>query len=154
MYDLAATAFMVCFSFRKKGSEADKIFNLNYWWLNDSTKQRIKAVKINLPPLPVMLKLYPYIILQKKEQKVSSQWNSGKRNSTRTDQNLILRPTDKAGQLVTDSSKGSSEHSKAETRLHERWSRVWTTRGCHVSTAPRGTEKLLKEKEKERVIFC
>lgn len=77
-------------------------------------------MKTDLPPFPVMLKLYPYIILQKKEQKVSSQWNSGKRISTRTDQNLILRPTDKAGQLVTDSSKGSLEHSKAETHLHGR----------------------------------
>lgn len=54
------------FLFRKKENKAKNIFNLNYWWQNDSTKQRTQVVKTDLPSLPVVFKLDPYITLQKK----------------------------------------------------------------------------------------
>lgn len=88
--DLFAIVFTVWFSFRKKENKANKIFKLNYWWLNYSPKQRIKTVKANLPSLPIMFKLYPDIILQEKEQKMSSQSNSGTHNSTQMHQIMIL----------------------------------------------------------------
>lgn len=58
----------VCFSLSIKESEANKTFNLTklFCWAK-------KVAKTDLPPFSMIFKLYPYIILHKKEQKVSSQ---------------------------------------------------------------------------------
>lgn len=112
VWDLFAVAFTVWFPFRNKQSKANKILKLNYWWLNFSPKQRIRAVKASLPSLPVMFKLDPDIILQEKEQKVSSQSNSGTRSSTQMHHIVSL----------------------VFQFLHGSWSRL-ETRGWYVNTA-------------------